>query len=206
MIKNSSNTVQIFFRKLLLTPAFLFIVVLSITGLFSAHSFGHGVISSSATVTTRANNLVEIKIQFNLQTLLNNTEKKYSLTQLAALSDKEFGKLYYDIISIFDSGLKVTVDNSVVKLNKRYPAEKQVQGLIKREFIESRMSDAAKNNIPYTYDERRHYQVFYFGFKVKSSKELDTLKIDFPTALGDLYVTYSASRTSVLHEKESWLQ
>lgn len=195
-------------------------------------SYAHGLISSAATITSRANHLMEIKLQFNLLTVIDNLEdihnindkinastdtmahrahstakhQRYTLSQLVALSDKQFSVLYKELITHLDKSLQVSIAGRNITLNKRYPSQQQVSSLIKREFIESLMSEKAKRSTPYTYNERRHYQVFYVGFKVNNEAERNALKVTFPDALGDLNVTYSESTTSLLHKGQVWIK
>ena len=168
-------------------------------------SYGHGVVSTSVNITSRPNHLIEIKVQFNLYDLLSHAGKNYTLTQLPSMTEAQFESIYNDIVNIFNNELVANYEGKAIPLNSRYPSKEQVYALIKREFIESMMSDTAKKNLPYTFDERRFYHVFYFGFKMLDSTKLNLLKIDFPRALGDINVTYSTSKTTVLHEDESWV-
>jgi len=75
--------------------------------------------------------------------------------------------------------------------------------LIKREFIESRLIQGAKN-IPYTFNERRFYQVFYFDFLISSPRDLQELSIAFPKELGTVYTTFTESTNQELHQGDIW--
>lgn len=184
--------------------SFLIVGILAL--LIARHSCGHGIISSTANITERGNGLVELKIQFDLVTFLQNSQSPKTLQQLSTLEPEHFSNIYKDVIHEFKKGLNVTQGKKAIALNQRFPSSEDVHALLKREFIESKLSKQAKKSIPYTFNERRFYQVFFMDFKIKKGSDLQSLSIQFPKALRNMYVTYSKSHTSELHTGETWRQ
>lgn len=177
---------------------------LMVNVLLASNAYSHGVISSTARITERHNGMVEIKVQFDLVSFLNHKQTKYSLSQLSALSLEEFAVIYRDLIKHFNQTLSLKLGQHDVFFNKYYPSSEQVYELVKREFIESQMSEAARNSVPYTFDDRRFYQTMRFSFKLNKEDNISALKILFPPKLGNMYVTYSKAFSRELHAKETW--
>ncbi len=171
--------------------------------LFPVVVFGHGVTSTTAKLEVRPNNLVELRVQFDLIELLNHNATKYSLPQVASLKPETFGLLYQEIIKLFNTQLKIKNANALVATNKRYPSKEQVFNLLKRELINVNFSSPQKET-PYTFSDRRYYQQFYFDFRINTEKDLDHLQVEFPKELGNVYVTISRSVTRELHKGEVW--
>ena len=171
--------------------------------LFPLLGLGHGVTSTTAQLEVRPNNLVELKVQFDLIELLNHHGTKYTLAQVAALKPETFGVLYREVIKLFNKRLKLKVGNSLVKINKRYPSAEQVLNLLKRELIHVNFSSPQKET-PYTFSDRRYYQQFYLDFRANIEKDLGRLQVEFPKELGNVYVTLSTSVTRELHKGETW--
>lgn len=163
----------------------------------------HGLTSASATIELRPNRLVELKVQFDLIDLLNHKEKKYSLSSLASLNDEQFAQLYSQIVKLFDVRLNVKNKQGLMTLHRRYPSKEDVFMLIKRQFI-SETLDIEAQAIPYTFSDRRYYQIVYFDFKLNDSSRIDDVLVEFPDELGDIYVTYAEPTTREVHKGEIW--
>tara|TARA_B110000503_G_C7019340_1_gene359062 strand:+ start:122 stop:700 length:579 start_codon:yes stop_codon:yes gene_type:complete len=163
---------------------------------------GHGVTSTSAKIEVRPSRLVEISVQFDFIELLNQGSKKYPLAIVTALPEDKFGLLYNEVVKLFDRELKVLLDNEKTVLNKRYPSQQQMFNLLKSQLFDSRFS--TRSLIPYTYSDRRYFQVVSFDFKLVTTQQLDKLAVIFPPQLGDVYVTFSKSSSRSAHPGELW--
>jgi hypothetical protein len=163
---------------------------------------GHGVTSTSAKIEVRPSRLVEISVQFDFIELLNQGSKKYPLAIVTALPEDKFGLLYNEVVKLFDRELKVLLDNEKTALNKRYPSQQQVFNLLKSQLFDSRFS--TRSLIPYTYSDRRYFQVVSFDLKLVTTQQLDKLAVIFPQQLGDVYVTFSKSSSRSAHRGELW--
>ena len=164
---------------------------------------GHGLASASAKIEVRPSRLVELTVQFDFIELLNHGSKVYPLPIVASLPEEKFALLYKEVIKLFDNELKVMLDTKAVVLNKRYPTEQQMFSLLKGQMVDSQFSSQV--SAPYTYSDRRFFQVLSFDFKLITSQQLSDMKVTFPKQLGDIYVTYSRSKSSSLHPGEPWL-
>ena len=163
---------------------------------------GHGLASASAKIEVRPSRLVELTVQFDFIELLNHGSKVYPLPIVASLPEEKFALLYKEVIKLFDNELKVMLDTKAVVLNKRYPTEQQMFSLLKGQMVDSQFSSQV--SAPYTYSDRRFFQVLSFDFKLITSQQLSDMKVTFPKQLGDIYVTYSRSKSSSLHPGEPW--
>jgi hypothetical protein len=179
------------------------LVRVMVLSLLPIMTFAHGVTSTTAKLEVRPNNLVELRVQFDLIELLNHQAEKYSLPQVASLTPETFGKLYQEVIKLFDKKMSIQVGDRVVAVNKRYPSKDQVLKLLKRELMEVNFSSDNKE-APYTFSDRRFYQQFFFDFRLNVKKDLKRLHLDFPNELGNIYLTMSTSKTLELHKGESW--
>lgn len=171
--------------------------------LVSMNAYTHGITSTTATIALRPANLVELQVQFNFIDLLNHKSNNYSLPLIASLSDDKFGLLYQEVIKLFNKELRITKGIEILEINARFPTQIQMFDLIKREFIEKRVMKNAKN-IPYTFDERRFYQVVYFDFLINSAEDIQKLSITFPQPLGTVYVTLTQSSNQEVHKGAAW--
>jgi len=163
---------------------------------------GHGLTSTSAKIEVRPSRLVEISVQFDFIELLNQGSRRYPLAIVAALPEDKFGLLYKEVVKLFDRELKVLLSNEQVVLNRRYPSQQQVFSLLKNQFVDSQFS--TKSRMPYTYSDRRFFQVMSFDFKLVTTKKLENLAVIFPQQLGDVYVTFSKAKSSSTHPGERW--
>jgi hypothetical protein len=186
--------------QLRVLPTYLSVLFLL---LFGSNVQSHGLKSASATISVRPNHLIELQVQFDFIQLLNHKNKNYSLGVIAALSDEDFGRLYDEVIKLFDRALLLEGEGHLLSLNRRYPSQSQMFGLLKRQFIESKLSGKQKA-APYTFSDRRFYQVFFFDFKMRPSQSLKDLEVTFPEELGDVYVTVTRSRNREVHAGEVW--
>ena len=163
---------------------------------------GHGLASASAKIEVRPSRLVELTVQFDFIELLNHGSKVYPLPVVASLPEEKFALLYKEVIKLFDKELKVMLGTKAVVLNKRYPTEQQMFSLLKGQMVDSQFSNQV--SAPYTYSDRRFFQVLSFDFKLITAQQLSDMKVTFPKQLGDIYVTYSKSKSSSLHPGEPW--
>lgn len=175
---------------------FIFISAMSL----SINSYSHGISSATAKISARPAGVVEISVQFNFIDLLNHNSHEYSLAVIAALSDKEFGLLYKEVIKLFKNNLTIKKGTKTLPPNMRIPTQAQMFSLIKSEFINSKIIH--KN--PYTFSDRRFYQVMNFDVRLTDKQDLAQLSIDFPKELGDVYVTYTESNNQEIHRGETW--
>ena len=60
-------------------------------------------------------------MQFDFIQLLNHKNKNYSQGVIAALSDEGFGRLYDEVIKLFDRALLLEGEGHLLSLNRRYP-------------------------------------------------------------------------------------
>lgn len=190
----------IFMRAVVEKKKLLKCVVLA---LLSVNSFGHGLVSTTAEVSLRPHNLIEVQVQFDFSALLNHNSNAYSLSLLASLNDEKFGLLYGEVIKLFDRRLIVKNKGIPIDLHRRYPTQEQVFGLLKQQFIESTMGPS-QFSLPYTYSDRRFYQLAFFDLKLNSSEDLKNLEITFPPELGDVYVTFNEPKTVEVHKGKAW--
>ncbi|MCO1336490.1 hypothetical protein MO867_19340 [Microbulbifer sp. OS29] len=176
-----------------------------LTLMFTLTSFGaqsHGLISTTAKVEVRPNNLVELQVQFDFIALLNHRSKDYQLPVVATLSPEKYGLLYQAVTKLFDQHLEVSVGGAPVKLNRRYPSRDQMFEVTKRQFIESSFSGV--DSTPYTFSDRRFYQRFFFDFKVSSREDINKLVVSFPKELGGIYVSFVQPVSKEVHSGEPW--
>ncbi len=166
-------------------------------------TYAHGISTATAKIEMRPGNLIELKIQFNLIDLLNHNEKKYSLPLIASLSEEKFGLFYKEIVKLFKQNLIIKIADQPINSNARLPTQAQMFALLKREFIETKFSKN-QQNIPYTFSDRRFYQVFYFDFRLKNPQDLEKLFIQFPQQLGTIYTTFTQSSNQEIHQGDSW--
>ena len=163
----------------------------------------HGVKNTSASIEIRPNGLVELQIQFHFVDVLNHIGKDTDLVSIAAIKPKQFQVLYQTVQQLFDKGLVVTYGKKELALNERYPSTEQALELTKREFLEKTyLSD---KSIPYTYSDRRFYQVFSFDFKLPKNSEIKDIKVSLSKELGEVNLTLSQSLTCHLNEVTNWL-
>ena len=184
-------------KNLLLISLFIFSVVVA------PSTYAHGISTATAKIEMRPGNLIELKIQFNLIDLLNHNEKKYSLPLIASLSDEKFGLFYKEIVKLFKQNLIIKIADKPINSNARLPTQAQMFALLKREFIETKFSKNPQN-IPYTFSDRRFYQIFYFDFKVENQQVLEKLLIQFPQQLGTIYTTFTQSSNQEIHQGDAW--
>ena len=166
-------------------------------------TYAHGISTATAKIEMRPGNLIELKIQFNLIDLLNHKEKKYSLPLIASLSEEKFGLFYKEIVKLFKQNLMIKIADQPINSNARLPTQAQMFALLKREFIETKFSKN-QQNIPYTFSDRRFYQIFYFDFRLKSPQDLEKLSIQFPQQLGTIYTTFTQSSNQEVHQGIPW--
>ncbi|UVW34029.1 hypothetical protein NYF23_08260 [SAR92 clade bacterium H455] len=176
------------------------LLLVAITAVISAE--GHGLSSASAKIEVRPSRLVELSVQFDFIKLLNHGANAYPLAVVASLPEQKFALLYKEVIKLFDNELKVMVGNKAVVLNKRYPTEQQMLSLLKGQLVDAQFS--SQGSMPYTYSDRRFFQVLSFDFKLITAQQLSDMQVTFPKELGDIYITYSKSKSSNLHPGESW--
>ena len=179
------------------------LISLTMLCFLSGNAFGHGLKSATANIEVRPNNLIELKVQFDLNKLLNHNSNQYSTMTLAALSEEKFAFLYNEIIKLFDNHLQVNNAGKSITINKRYPTQQQMFQVIKRQFIKSKFT-AKQAAEPYTFSDRRYYQVFYFDFKLSAKEDLAALSISFPSELGNIYITFSESTNYEIHSGKMW--
>ena len=177
--------------------AFSLALLMLIPNLF----YAHGLSSASAKIELRPANLIEIQVQFNFIDLLNHKSHDYALPIIASLPKEKFELLYNEVIKLFKKNLLVKLKGKSIKLNRRFPSKEQVFNLLQQEFIGSKVM---RNIKPYTFSDRRFYQQFYFDFRLKSKKDLEQLKIQFPKELRGLYVTYTESKNQALNQGGTW--
>ena len=158
--------------------------LLLVMAVVAVSSEGHGLTSTSAKIEVRPSRLVEISVQFDFIELLNQGSRRYPLAIVAALPEDKFGLLYKEVVKLFDRELKVLLSNEQVVLNRRYPSQQQVFSLLKNQFVDSQFS--TKSRMPYTYSDRRFFQVMSFDFKLVTTKKLENLAVIFPQQLGDV--------------------
>lgn len=177
--------------------------LLFIVSLMAIKAYGHGLVSASSKIELRPHNLVEIQVQFDFIKLLNHSSKDYALPVVASLPKEKFGLLYTEVIKLFDKQLQIKKGKGLIAFNKRYPSQEQVFEVVKKQFIEQKFSSRNKG-APYTFSDRRYYQVFNFDFKISKKEDLDKLNITFPKPLGNMDITYSEPTTKELHKGEAW--
>ncbi len=178
-------------------------LLLFVVSLMAFKTYSHGLVSAASKIELRPNNLVEIQVQFDFIKLLNYRSKDYALPVIASLPKEKFGLLYVEVIKLFDKHLEVKKGKDLIALNKRYPSQERMFDVIKKQFIENKFSLKNKG-APYTFSDRRYYQVFNFDFKISEKEDLNKLRISFPKALGNIDVTYSEPTTKELHKGEAW--
>jgi hypothetical protein len=166
------------------------------------NAISHGVISATAKITHREFNIVEIQVQFDLINLLNHNSKNYPLPIVASLPNDQFGQLYNEVKKLFARSLKVKIAEKLIPLNHRFPSQDAMFGVISRQFLEQSL--ARKKNVPYTFSDRRFYQVVYFDFRVTGESDINQLAISFPKELGNLGVTFVESFTKEVHSGSTW--
>ncbi len=189
-------SVYMFNRRIsLLMSVFIAAMTLSING------YSHGISSATAKISARPAGVVEISVQFNFIDLLNHNSHDYSLPVIAGLSEKEFGLLYKEVIKLFKNNLKIKKGSKILLPNMRPPTQEQMFSLIKTEFIESKII----HKKPYTYSDRRFYQIMNFDVRLAGTQDLAQLSVIFPKELGDVYVTYTQSNNQEIHRGEAWV-
>ena len=188
-------SVNMFNRKIRFL-VFIFINVMTL----STNSYSHGIKTATAKISARPAGVVEISVQFNFIDLLNHNSHDYSLPVIAALSEKEFGLLYKEVIKLFKNNLKIKNGTKTLPPNIRFPTQAQMFSLIKSEFINSKIT----HKKPYTFSDRRFYQVMHFDVRLTGKQDLAKLSINFPKELGGVYVTYTESSNQEIHHGETW--
>ena len=111
--------------------------------------------------------------------------------------------LYRAVIKLFDRDLIIQKGAKTLGINTQFPTQQQVFSLLKREFIESQFINDPKNR-PYTFSDRRFYQVFYFDFLINSPQHIEDLSLSFPKELGGVYVTLTRSSNQEVTPGETW--
>ena len=178
-----------------------FIMAVFLTAMtLSINSYSHGIKTATAKISARPAGVVEISVQFNFIDLLNHNSHDYSLPVIAALSEKEFGLLYKEVIKLFKHKLIIKNGSKTLPSNMRLPTQAQMFSLIKTEFIESKIT----HQKPYTFSDRRFYQVMNFDVRLTNTQDLALLSVVFPKELGDVYVTYTQSNNQEIHRGEVW--
>ena len=170
----------------------------------SVNSYSHGISSATATISARPAGVVELSVQFDFIDLLNHNSHNYSLPVIAALSEKEFGLLYKEVIKLFSNNLKIKKGPEALPPNMRFPTQEQMYSLIKTEFIESKITHTKPYTYTYTYSDRRFYQILNFDVRLSNPSDIAQLSIIFPKELGDVYVTYTQSSNQEVHRGGSW--
>ncbi len=188
-------SVIMIFKKIKLLMA-IFIAALALP----MNSYSHGISTATAKISARPAGVVELRVQFDFIDLLNHNSHDYSLPVIASLSQKEFGLLYKEVIKLFKNKLKIKNGAATLQPNMRLPTQEQMFSLIKTEFIESKISHTK----PYTYSDRRFYQVLNFDVRLSNIKDMAQLSIIFPKELGEVYVTYTQSNNQEVHRGEAW--
>ena len=172
-----------------------------------ANTYSHGLTSTTAKIALRPGNLIELRVQFDFMGILNHRSHDYSLPVIASLPEDKFGLLYNEVIKLFKTKLTVKLGNDsltdTITTNMRFPSQQQVMNVLKRQFIQSQFLQD-KNNTPYTFSDRRFYQVFSFDFRLNALEDLKDLSITFPKPLGEVYVTYSESSNQAIHSGSDW--
>lgn len=171
--------------------------------LSSFNAYSHGITATSAEIQVRPSNLIELKLQFNWMDLLNHQSNQYSLAVVASLPEDQFALLYNAVKKLFQTELVIKKGATRLELNMRFPSQDQVFKLLKREFVETQFQ-RTQTDIPYTFSDRRFYQVFYVDFLIDSHQDINALSISFPKPLGDIYTTLSYSSNQELHEGTVW--
>lgn len=188
-------SITMFNQKIIVLMSFLISVMT-----LSVNSYSHGISSATATISARPAGVVELSVQFDFIDLLNHNSHNYSLPVIAALSEKEFGLLYKEVMKLFSNNLKIKKGSEALPPNMRFPTQEQMYSLIKTEFIESKITHTK----PYTYSDRRFYQILNFDVRLSNPSDIAQLSITFPKELGDVYVTYTQSTNQEVHRGGSW--
>lgn len=170
---------------------------------FPFESYGHGISSATARVSLRPGSLIELQVQFNFIHLLNYKSHDYALPVIASLPEEKFGLLYDQVLKLFKEKLLIKMGPDALKMNMRFPSARQVQEVLKREFIETKFKKRNEKAL-YTFSDRRFYQVFYFDFRLPSAQAVQDLSIAFPKELGAVYVTYTESANKEVHPGDAW--
>ena len=176
----------------------------------SAYVYAHGIKSSSATIEVLPNRLVNIKVQFHIVDFLHNTPESRALPLqvLASMPKKMFALLYQSVLAIFDAELQVTLRSQAslnpkpVSLNLRLPTSEQAHRLLKRELVENNHS--GQGSPPYTFDDRRFYQVFNYDFRLSTEQNIGDLNIIFPRELGEVYVSFITPQMRHVEPGKIW--
>lgn len=170
----------------------------------SFNAYGHGITATSAEIQVRPSNLIELKLQFNWIDLLNYQSNQYTLPVVASLPKEKFTLLYNEVKKLFQKELVIKKGSTRLEMNMRFPSQEQVLKLLKREFVESQLQQT-QTDIPYTFSDRRFYQIFYVDFLIDSHKDINALSISFPKPLGNIYTTLSYSSNQELHQGTVWM-
>jgi|TARA_B110000238_G_scaffold182901_1_gene209037 hypothetical protein len=177
-------------------------IILLLISTLSLPAQSHGLTSASAKIEVRPSRLVEISVQFDFIELLNHSSKQYPLPIVAALPEDKFNLLYLEVLKLFTMKMKISIGDKLIDVNKRFPTVQQVKSVLQSQFMNSQFS--AQSNLPYTFSDRRFFQIVSFDFKLKSLEKIDDLKVLFPDELGDIYVTYSTTNSGHVNSGKVW--
>ena len=173
-------------------------------------AYGHGLRESTAEIKVLENRLVTIKVQFNLIDYLNSEARSKSpidLEMISVMPEGMFESVYASVTESFLSGMQVfckRLDGSAqrIHINARFPSAQQAKGLIKRERVEKQYSGNGKP--PYTYSDRRFFQVFNFDFRLAKGDSIDCLRMRFPSQLADVFTSFSEQQTRHVAPMSEW--
>ena len=192
--------------------------------LLSPFSLAHGLKDPTANIEVFPNGLVNIKVQFYLLDFLKRqgaANETVDLAALAVMPPPVFQMVYDTVRQAFVEQLTVTChaakldrktagelqaepqfDAQQLILNRRFPSGEQAHRLIQREVVEAQYANSGKP--PYTYDDRRFFQVFNADFKLTAKQSAECLRIRLPSELGTVYVSYSSIQARHVDADEEW--
>lgn len=170
--------------------------------LVPAYTSAHGVSNTTATINLRPHGMVELNVQFHFIDLMHHMHKGINLASVAAMTPEKFKPLYQSVVELFDRQLILTQNKNRLVLHARYPDIGQVLGLLKREFLEK--SHGIDKNAPYTFGDRRFYQVFTFDVTLPNKNNIKSVKVSLPKTLGEVNLTINQSLTCHLNQVTAW--
>ena len=167
----------------------VFTIILSL----SAAANSHGLDMSTASVQLRDKTHLIITLRYDLLRVLSNSGLVISsenlLQNLATQTAEEFKQTLQALEAMLSEQLYASLDNQRIQnLRLRFPASKELQGLIKTQLMQT-LTSTSHNHRPWS---------AWLEADAILTESHGELSLHFPSALGDVLTTFSKPQTRIV--------
>lgn len=176
-------------------------MALSLSGQVTAH----GLNMSTAQVTLRQNNHINIRVHTSLKDLLaqlNWQGKPQSFTELATITQAKLKPMSVALHTLFTKNMPVSIGDKEMDSKKaRLPSVRQLQSTLQKALAQQVMQKHQKKQQG-NHHNRNDLIIEIDGFISKDTKG-SQINIDFPEELGTIMVSYIKPQVQTLKAGKS---